>query len=75
MMIHLAHWQLGSHGLSNMLAIPNTALLEMTFSHWKNLGLETEKKINIFSNTEHSLNVNHRIHADASYVESCKGAT
>src|ERR1051326_4439189 len=26
----------------------NTALLEMTFSHWKNSGLEIEKKINTF---------------------------
>lgn len=26
----------------------NTALLEMTFSHWKNVGLETETKINSF---------------------------
>jgi thiosulfate/3-mercaptopyruvate sulfurtransferase len=50
----------------------NTALLEMTFSHWKNLGLQTEKKINIFPRTEHSLNVNHEIHADASYVEALK---
>src|SRR5215210_1637232 len=50
----------------------NTALLEMTFSHWKNLGFQTEKKINIFPRTEHSLNVNHEIHADASYVEALK---
>jgi thiosulfate/3-mercaptopyruvate sulfurtransferase len=50
----------------------NTALLEMTFSHWKNLGLETEKKINTFTKSKHSLNVNHNIHADAAYVESAK---
>jgi thiosulfate/3-mercaptopyruvate sulfurtransferase len=50
----------------------NTALLEMTFSHWKNQGLETEKKINTFSKSQHSLNVNHNIHADASYVENAK---
>jgi thiosulfate/3-mercaptopyruvate sulfurtransferase len=50
----------------------NTALLEMTFSHWKNLGLQTEKKINTFPHTEHSLNVNHGIHADASYIEAAK---
>jgi thiosulfate/3-mercaptopyruvate sulfurtransferase len=50
----------------------NTALLEMTFSHWKNLGLQTEKKINIFPRTEHALNVNHGIHADASYIETVK---
>lgn len=50
----------------------NTALLEMTFSSWKNLGLETEKKINTFPKSQHSLNVNHNIHADASYVENAK---
>jgi thiosulfate/3-mercaptopyruvate sulfurtransferase len=50
----------------------NTALLEMTFSHWKNVGLETETKINSFPTKKHSLNINHRIHADASYVEAAK---
>ena len=50
----------------------NTALLEMTLSHWKNLGLETETKINSFPTKKHSLNINHRIHADASYVEAAK---
>jgi thiosulfate/3-mercaptopyruvate sulfurtransferase len=51
---------------------PNTALLEMTFSQWKNLGLETETKINSFPMTTHSLTLNHSIHADASYVEAAK---
>jgi thiosulfate/3-mercaptopyruvate sulfurtransferase len=50
----------------------NTALLEMTFSHWKNQGLEIEKKINTFPKSQHSLNVNHNIHADISYVENAK---
>ncbi|MFZ0511261.1 MAG: rhodanese-like domain-containing protein [Candidatus Nitrosopolaris sp.] len=50
----------------------NTALLEMTLSHWKNVGLETETKINSFPTKQHSLNINHRIHADASYVEAAK---
>ena len=50
----------------------NTALLEMTFSRWKNLGLETEKKNNIFPKEKHSLNINHEIHADTSYVTSAK---
>jgi thiosulfate/3-mercaptopyruvate sulfurtransferase len=50
----------------------NTALLEMTFSQWKNSGLEIEKKINTFPKAQHSLNVNHDIHADASYVEIAK---
>ncbi|MFL6344082.1 MAG: sulfurtransferase [Nitrososphaeraceae archaeon] len=50
----------------------NTALLEMTFSQWKNSGLEIEKKMNTFPKTQHSLNVNYDIHADASYVEIAK---
>jgi thiosulfate/3-mercaptopyruvate sulfurtransferase len=50
----------------------NTALLEMTLSHWKALGLETETKVNSFPTKKHSLNINHRIHADASYVETAK---
>src|SRR6185437_6213552 len=50
----------------------NTGLLEMTFSHWKDLGLETEYKANTFAKTEHSINVNHDIYADASYVEATK---
>lgn len=50
----------------------NTAILEMTFSHWKNLGLETESKINSFPTKKHSLDINYRIHADASYVEAAK---
>ncbi len=51
----------------------NTALLEVTFREWKNLGLQTEKETNNFPRTEHSLNVNHEIHADASYIEAIKG--
>lgn len=50
----------------------NTALLEMTFKQWKELGLETEKPARTFPKTKHSLNVNKSIHADASYVESAK---
>ena len=50
----------------------NTALLEMTFSHWKNLGLPIEKKTNNFPWVEHSLNVNNEIHADSSYVDAIK---
>jgi thiosulfate/3-mercaptopyruvate sulfurtransferase len=51
---------------------PNTALLEMTFSQWKNLGLDIETKINSFPMKKHSLTINHSIHADASYVEAAK---
>jgi thiosulfate/3-mercaptopyruvate sulfurtransferase len=50
----------------------NTALLEMTFSHWKNSGLPIEKKTNNFPRVEHSLNVNNEIHADSSYVDTIK---
>jgi len=50
----------------------NTALLEMTFKQWKELGLETEKTTRAFPKAKHSLNVNRSIHADASYVESAK---
>jgi len=50
----------------------NTALLEMTFRQWKELGLETEKQPRSFPKAKHSLAVNTNIHADASYVESAK---
>jgi thiosulfate/3-mercaptopyruvate sulfurtransferase len=50
----------------------NTALLEMTFKQWKELGLETEKQSRTFRRTEHSLAINAGIHADAKYVESAK---
>jgi thiosulfate/3-mercaptopyruvate sulfurtransferase len=50
----------------------NTALLEMTFTQWKNLGLPVEKKINNFPWVEHSINVNDGIHADSSYVDAIK---
>jgi thiosulfate/3-mercaptopyruvate sulfurtransferase len=50
----------------------NTALLEMTFKQWLELGLETEKRPNKFPPARHSLAVNTRIHADAKYVESAK---
>ena len=50
----------------------NTALLEMTFSQWKNLGLPIEKKTNNFPRVEHSLNVNNEIQADSSYVDAIK---
>jgi thiosulfate/3-mercaptopyruvate sulfurtransferase len=50
----------------------NTALLEMTFRQWKELGLETEKQVRTFPKAKHSLNVNKNIYADAPYVESAK---
>lgn len=48
----------------------NTALLEVTFSKWKSIGLEVERKINKFPATKHSISLNNNIHADASYVEN-----
>jgi thiosulfate/3-mercaptopyruvate sulfurtransferase len=50
----------------------NTALLEMTFKQWKELGLETEKQEHTFPRVKHSLNINKSIYADAPYVESAK---
>ena len=50
----------------------NTALLEMTFKQWKELGLETEKQARTFPRAKHSLNINKEIYADASYVEAVK---
>ena len=52
----------------------NTALLEMTFSQWKHLGMETEANNgNTFQKTNHSLKINKDIFADASYVEAAEG--
>lgn len=51
---------------------PNTALLEMTFKQWQDLGLEVERRPNKFPRISHSLAVNGSIHADAKYVESSK---
>ncbi len=48
----------------------NTSLLEMTYTNWKNLGLEIEKRNNKFPITTHSLQLNQSIYADATYVES-----
>jgi thiosulfate/3-mercaptopyruvate sulfurtransferase len=49
----------------------NTALLEMTFKQWKELGLETEKKQQRpFPRARHSLNIKKDIYVDASYVET-----
>jgi thiosulfate/3-mercaptopyruvate sulfurtransferase len=48
----------------------NTALLEMTFRQWKELGLETEKQARMFPRTKHPLKINRDIYADAPYVEA-----
>jgi len=48
----------------------NTALLEMTFKQWKEIGLETEKQQRTFPRAKHSLNIRKDIYVDASYVEA-----
>jgi thiosulfate/3-mercaptopyruvate sulfurtransferase len=48
----------------------NTALLEMTFKQWKELGLETEKQQRTFTRAKHSLSIKKDIYVDASYVEA-----
>src|SRR5215213_5578764 len=50
----------------------NTALLEMTFKQWKELGLETEKQERTFPRARHSLSIKKDIYVDASYVEAAK---
>jgi thiosulfate/3-mercaptopyruvate sulfurtransferase len=53
----------------------NTSLLEVTFSRWKDSGLEIENQINTYPKTTHYLNINQEIHADVSYVENTRGNT
>lgn len=50
----------------------NTALLEMTFKQWKELGLETETKANSYPRSKHPLNINREMYADAQYVEAAQ---
>lgn len=50
----------------------NTSLLEVTFSKWRNLGLEIEKKVNTYPKATHHININQEIYADAAYVEGAK---
>jgi thiosulfate/3-mercaptopyruvate sulfurtransferase len=50
----------------------NTALLEMTFKQWKDLGLEIEEQIRTYPRAKHSLAINKQIYADAAYIESIK---
>lgn len=52
----------------------NTALLETTFDQWKKLGLETESIPNSFPKKQHSLNINHKIYADSTYVQSAQNS-
>jgi thiosulfate/3-mercaptopyruvate sulfurtransferase len=53
----------------------NTALLEMTFKQWKEIGLETEKQQRSFPKARHSLKIRKDIYVDASYVEAAAAAT
>lgn len=53
----------------------NTALLEMTFKQWKEIGLETEKQQRSFPKARHSLNIRQDIYVDASYVEAAATTT
>jgi thiosulfate/3-mercaptopyruvate sulfurtransferase len=50
----------------------NVSLLEVTYSGWKNLGLEIEQKPNIFPKSSHSINVDYSICANAEYVENAQ---
>jgi thiosulfate/3-mercaptopyruvate sulfurtransferase len=50
----------------------NTALLEMTFRQWKELGLEVETKPNTFKRTTHPLAIQSEMYADAQYVEAAQ---
>ncbi|HVX03428.1 MAG TPA: rhodanese-like domain-containing protein, partial [Nitrososphaera sp.] len=50
----------------------NTALLEMTFTQWKELGLETEEKPNKYPPSKHPLAINKDMYADAPYVEAAQ---
>jgi thiosulfate/3-mercaptopyruvate sulfurtransferase len=52
----------------------NTALLEMTFKQWKEIGLETEKQQRSFPKARHSLKIRKDIYVDASYVEAAAAA-
>jgi thiosulfate/3-mercaptopyruvate sulfurtransferase len=50
----------------------NVSLLEVTYSNWKNLGLEVEEKSNNFVKSSHSINIDYSIYADAVYVEDAQ---
>ncbi|MGI0004952.1 MAG: sulfurtransferase [Nitrososphaera sp.] len=50
----------------------NTALLEMTFKQWQELGLEVETRPNSFKPTDHPLAIKSEMYADAQYVEAAQ---
>ena len=50
----------------------NVALLEVTYSQWKDLGLKTNMEKPNIKPTKHSLNLNPKIMATAEYLENAK---
>ncbi|HLL60444.1 MAG TPA: rhodanese-like domain-containing protein [Candidatus Nitrosocosmicus sp.] len=50
----------------------NVSLLEVTYSGWKNMGLEIEKRSNKFPKSSHSIDIDYSIYADAEYVENAR---
>jgi len=54
----------------NFVGHKNVSLLEVTYSSWKNLGLEIEKKSNRFPKSSHSIDIDYSIYADTEDVEN-----
>jgi thiosulfate/3-mercaptopyruvate sulfurtransferase len=52
----------------------NTALLQTTFNQWKKMGLQTESIPNSFPRKQHSLNINDKIYADSTYVQTAQNS-
>ncbi|MGN6560463.1 MAG: sulfurtransferase [Candidatus Nitrosocosmicus sp.] len=50
----------------------NISLLEITYSGWKNLGLEIEQNSNSFAKSLHSMNIDYSIYANAEYIEDAQ---
>jgi thiosulfate/3-mercaptopyruvate sulfurtransferase len=46
------------------------SLLDITFSQWKNMGLEIEEKTNTYPQSSHTLNIDNSIFADIDYVQN-----
>jgi thiosulfate/3-mercaptopyruvate sulfurtransferase len=50
----------------------NTSLLEVTFTKWKEMGFEIERKTNVYKHSNHDLRIRKEILADANEVEYMK---
>ena len=50
----------------------DVSLLEMTYGHWKELGLENDQEIPSFQSKQHSMNLQPKILASANYLEESK---